>query len=378
MKGVRSQNLYILSILLQVAFILLFTSLVHAETRAKVVLLTAERESTVVHRIDAELNALEIEVIIVNVSDANRSTHKELRRIAQEYGAFAAVRIIPSADEAEVWVMDRVTGKTLVREIVSGKDAGSFEDAISLGTVELLRASLLEVSSVTELKGDVPTPTEVKALLPPIAPTKPQAKSPTTNPIETKAYRPKAYLQIGILPAVDFGVKQLTTGTSVELDLKITNRDGWGAELLGRSPFSAQRVHQHDGSAEIRTQQFGILGCYAPQQSLWSPTLSLGFLAANVTADGQADAPFRTQKQSRLRVMPALRVGIGYRFLPAVVLRTDVTLGYSLVPLEIHIAGKNAADFGRPSLALGAGLEFRLPLDADVVTSKQSMKFQDQ
>jgi hypothetical protein len=364
MKGSRSQNCHIFSSLLPFVFLLFFSSLVHAESRAKVVLLTAERESTVVHRIGAELKALEIEVIVVSVSGTNRSTHQELRRIAQEHGAFAAVRIIPSADEAEVWVMDRVTGKTLVREIVSGKDAGSFEDAISLGTVELLRASLLEVSSVTALKGDVSTPTEVKALLLPPSPTTPLAKPQTTRLDETKAYRPKAYLQIGILPSVDFGVKQLTTGTSIELDLKIMSRNGWGAELLGRSPFSAQRVHQHDGSAEIRTQQFGILGFYAPQQVQWSPTLSLGFIAANVTSDGQADAPFRTQKQSRLRVMPALRIGIGYRFLPAVVLRTDATLGYSLAPLEIHIAGKNAADFGRPLLALGAGLEFRLPLDS--------------
>lgn len=328
----------------------------YAQARAKVVLLTAERNSSTVHRLEAELRALEIDVIVVVTDGEGQSIRKELRRVAKERGAFAAVRIVPSADEAEVWVMDRVTGKTLVREIVSGKDAGSFDDAISLGAVELLRASLLEVSASMELKGDVPTPVEVKALI----------KEPKPNALDaakTQARAPAAYLQLAIEPAVDFGVKQLTTGTSIELDLKLTNRRGYGAELLGRSPFSAQKAYQPEGTAEIRAQQFGVLGCYVAPGRTLRPSLSLGFLAANITADGQAEAPLRTQKQSRFRVFPAARLGLSWALLPAVALRTDLSFAYSVTPLAIRIAGKEAADFGQPTVALAIGLELRLPLD---------------
>jgi hypothetical protein len=355
--GVNARN----KLTFRVAFIAvvsLFATLhAHAEPRARVVLLTADRESTTVHRLEAELRTLDVEVIVVAANGDNQSIRKELQRVARDQGAFAAVRIVPSGNEAEVWVMDRVTGKTLVREVVSGKDAGTFDDAISLGAVELLRASLLEVSGTTELKGDVPAPVAVKALLPP-----PRKPSPTIAPAPETS--PAAYLVVAIEPAVDFGVERLTTGSSLELDLKVVSVNGWGAELVGRSPFSGQKVHKDAGTAEIRSQQFGILGCYAPQNSKLSPTISLGFFAANVTASGQTESTLRTQEQRRLRLLPVTRVGLGWKILPSVTVRTDATLGYALTPLEIRIAGHDAANYGRPIVALALGFELRLPLDA--------------
>jgi hypothetical protein len=61
-------------------------------------------------------------------------------------GVFATIAIVPrTADAADIWVADRITGKTVVRRVQGGAGTGGDVAAIlAVRAVELLQASLLE------------------------------------------------------------------------------------------------------------------------------------------------------------------------------------------------------------------------------------------
>jgi hypothetical protein len=61
-------------------------------------------------------------------------------------GAFATIAIVPrTGDAADIWVADRITGKTVMRRVQAAEGAGRDGGAVlAVRAVELLRASLLE------------------------------------------------------------------------------------------------------------------------------------------------------------------------------------------------------------------------------------------
>src|SRR5260370_19947414 len=78
-------------------------------------------------------------------------------------GVFATIAIAPrSADAADVWVSDRITGKTLMRRVESRSERGTDVAAVlAVRAVELLQASLLE--AVESRRGDASTAPPVPA-----------------------------------------------------------------------------------------------------------------------------------------------------------------------------------------------------------------------
>jgi hypothetical protein len=101
-------------------------------------------EQRTLTRLRAELNAAGFEVTEVE-------RHGEDAREAAEAeptvaGVFATISIVPrTADAADIWVVDRVTAKTVVRRIQvppgTGRDVAP---VLAVRAVELLQASLLE------------------------------------------------------------------------------------------------------------------------------------------------------------------------------------------------------------------------------------------
>ena len=105
------------------------------------------------------------------------------------------------------------------------------------------------------------------------------------------------------------------------------------------------------------------MGCYASTGGAWSPTAGLGMGAAAITSSGQAvDPRMVSREEQRVRWLAFTRAGIGYRAFPFLGVRVDASFGYATTPLAIRIAGREAAEYGRPFASVGAGFEIRLPL----------------
>jgi hypothetical protein len=78
--------------------------------------------------------------------------------------ATALVAVVASADpgSADLWVIDRVTGKTVVRKVnASGADAPRVAEVLAVRAVELLRASFLELAIAAPPSFETPPPPPV-------------------------------------------------------------------------------------------------------------------------------------------------------------------------------------------------------------------------
>lgn len=118
----------------------LFTAVAHAE---KILLVDDADTRPVGVRLRAELVSLGFEVELAPAPEVEPS-RASLEQAAREAGAVAALRVRASRAGVEVWVMDRVTSKTVLREVVF--TGGDDEGLVAVRAVELLRASLLEVA----------------------------------------------------------------------------------------------------------------------------------------------------------------------------------------------------------------------------------------
>ena len=103
-------------------------------------------------RLRGELLAAGFEAEVVELPlDANvRESLERLTPPARNgASATALVAVVASADpgSAELWVIDRVTGKTVVRRVNAGTaDASRAAEVLAVRAVELLRASFLELA----------------------------------------------------------------------------------------------------------------------------------------------------------------------------------------------------------------------------------------
>ncbi len=103
-------------------------------------------------RVVAELESLGFVAVVVDPGSEPLS-RASLELSARRAGAMAAIRAVPSERGIEVWIADRVTGKTVLREAHGRRRPPDRDAALALRVVELLRASLLEVALPTRPAG---------------------------------------------------------------------------------------------------------------------------------------------------------------------------------------------------------------------------------
>jgi hypothetical protein len=94
----------------------------------------------------------------------------ELERLAREHDAIAALRIIrPGRDTSggvEIWIADRLTGKTTYRWVETGAGQGAEAATIvAVRAVEALRASMVELRIVGRGPAPVQPPPEAEAIV---------------------------------------------------------------------------------------------------------------------------------------------------------------------------------------------------------------------
>ena len=137
----------------------------HAESGATLVaIVTSEPASSLTRRVRAELQGVGLDVIVLKPPDEGTPSRAPLEQAARNVGAVAAVRLVPSGEGmVEIWVADRVTGKAVVRELAA-PESGASDAAVAIGSVELLRASLMELHSGEPPHGDAPATAKIQAL----------------------------------------------------------------------------------------------------------------------------------------------------------------------------------------------------------------------
>ena len=114
-------------------------------------------------RLQAELTVEGFDAQVTEV-DLGTDVRASLERMAPTMAATALVAVVEGADpaSAELWVVDWMTGKTVVRRVHADPKAARIAEVLSVRAVELLRASFLELAITSRPAPDVvevPMPT---------------------------------------------------------------------------------------------------------------------------------------------------------------------------------------------------------------------------
>jgi ferric-dicitrate binding protein FerR (iron transport regulator) len=320
-----------------------------AEDRPRpVVTIAVDRsDDEVAVRLRAELQELGFAPAIVQAPEAAPS-RELLEANARDRGAVAAFRIARSRWGVEVWIFDRVTNKTVLREVITGEepDPSIRAGVVATRAVELLRASLIELATVHRMAIDPEVPRAVRELVEPPRP--PVVRRPT--PALAFALGPALLVSSG-------GVgPSLGAGIDVGVELKAGLRLGAIAVL----PIVVDTIEDAAGEAVVAPMVFGgtlSLRLVSASRTV-SPSLRVGVAAAVLRIEGQSPASgLVARSESTMSLLPLLgasvRVGVARRL--RIVLGAD--LGVALPQPAVRFVGRQVAVWGMPVVMSTAALE---------------------
>lgn len=294
-------------------------------------------------RMKAELGAAGFDVREVSARPGE-APRAALERAAADLGAALAVAIDrgTSAAAAEVWVADRVTNKTLVRAVPASGDA----QVLALRTIELVRASLLELERPSPPVAK-PPPDVVRFAAPPPAPRR--------GPWES--------FQVQLSGEVLVHASALPPSFLPSLALSYGFPVGAFVRLVGAAPSLSPELAIPGGSVSLSLQRaslgVGFGGWLAKPWIAAEVELSGGFLHAEAAARVSPPALGRTTD--------------GWAFLGGLVGGLSLTIadGWA-IPLSVGLLvgapetfvayeGENLGTIGRPSVSFGLGVRRRVP-----------------
>jgi hypothetical protein len=340
----------------------------------QVVLVGRAADDAALARLRAELEALGFQVV-ETPAPTTASGRDALDAAARAAGAVAAVRLVPSSTGGgvEVWIFERVTGKTVLREVVapdaSAGGAASTPATIALRAVELLRASLLEMDAPHPSRGEIAPTAELRAIAGPVTPPAFTSSIPPIPPFFPPIALPRgpevapprwARFGAAIAPAVAGSPGGVPAALLVDVRLRWMPLGRFGVSAGALIPTVAGTIKTSKAAADARQGLVGggvrvELGSPA---SAWSPTLEGGFAAAWLHTQGvEASPPLIVLGRTVFAAAPYLRAGLAFALDPRIALRADALGAVTLPDLRVDFVNVEVARWGRPFLAGSLGIE---------------------
>jgi hypothetical protein len=350
------------------ALALLACSRAAADERPRVVVLGSPEEGGVA-QLRAELGGLGFEVVTEAVDrsacaegSGSACDREELEHVARRASAVAAIRLRRSRSGVEVGIVDRVTGKLVLREIRSGELAAGGDRTLVLRAVELLRASLLEVDAPHPSRGEVPITLSLRraAELPEPAPAAataapgptPAASSPLAPPPHTAT---RAVAELG--PSVFIGPGGLAPMVHTRVALTL-ERGPLGASAWVLLPALAARLEGPEGRADVRLAALagGAQLALGPRAAPWSFPVGVGGLAARVTASGTPARGYEGHLEAAWTGGPYASGGFSCAVAWFASVDVSMAAGLLLPPQHVLLGRRQAATLGPGFVIASLGL----------------------
>jgi hypothetical protein len=317
-----------------------------ADAARTVVVVYEPRAEAVSQRLRQEIEALGFQVDLKLES----SPELPLEALALDARAVAAIRVKPlDAGGVEMTVLDRATGKTVHREltrVVAADPAG--EELIATRTVELFRASLMELNADHPSRGEVRPSQPVVALVHREEELQVRGRSGTLS----LAAGPALLLMPEWRPSVQFWVEAAWVSKS-----------GFGLSAAVFSPLSAAHLTEQEGAVELSATSYRLAAVWDSDSdsARVSARLSAGWSLASVSARGDASSPYVGLQADALAWSPWLGASGRLHISNHVALLAQVSGALALPRETIRFAGRDVADFARPACWLGFGPELSWP-----------------
>jgi hypothetical protein len=294
-----------------------------------------------VTRIQGELTSVGF-VVTVLVRSGQPDPRREVETAAREQGADAALSIVDTAEEhtADVWIADRLTGKTVVKHLeVTGKDARA-SAALAVQVVELLRGSLLDLLFRRSGAG-VPDP-----------PHRPEV----TKWVRGLADETTAFgLEVG--PAVLHSFAGI--GPALMANVRVGYRvdASWVGRVSIALPVTRPRVATELGNATVG-QGLSLVELVRVFRlgALVRPTISAGLGAYRVDVGGSGLGQYVGRNEGFWGAAADLGLGAALHLSPHVGVSAEAH-GTLMFPYPaIQLANTEVGRVGRPALFAGMGL----------------------
>jgi hypothetical protein len=328
--------------------LLLVTFPARAETPAAgtILLVVDDRAVALATRVAAELEALGFSV----QTQTREPKPAELATEARRAGAFAAIGIGPTAEgNVEITVLDRVTGKTVRREILGRSLTDpTTRELVALRASELLRASLMEIEAPHPPRGELPpTPVVARVAVAPETIRRPERRlrlGAESGVLVAPGLSPAPLLQAALgvraWQRLELGVtlgSQLTAGGRAVTDGRIEATARW----LGLGPTLLLLPRRESGQVALGVEaQLTLLGLSASgfaedashrgqTRLVWTSAATLGI-----------DSKIRLHKQLWWALKPSV--------------------GFAFSELSLRANARDVKIWGRPWLQCATGLEVEL------------------
>jgi len=261
-------------------------------------------------RLCAELEIERFEVVVVDASQLEPG-RAALEGAARERDVLAAISFerTPGSTTAELWVVDRVTGKTTLRRL-SLEPSREGPTLLAVRAVDLLRTSLAELPP-----GERPPKDVVDA--------DPRPPPPAVH--EFSHPQPRVRASVGALGLFhpDIG---MSVGAAVEASARVTSFLALGVQLTG--PLFGASFDASAGSARIRRELFlGEAQLFVSSRSgrglwEWGPVLGLG--AHHLEATGEVQPPLVAETVDSWSFAFAANLRARYYFTRSLALTADL------------------------------------------------------
>ncbi len=294
-------------------------------------------------RIKSELTAGGFEVAVADSEGADQAPDPRalMERAGQALAPSATIGIFGNLEQgpAELWVVDRITGKTVIRRLeVQASSDRRISEVLAIRAQELLRASLVELL----LEENRPAPASPEA--------PPQVQRWVKQAVESPLLPWRLALEVGASTFGGWGGVGPTLAPAARLRMAWDERFWVRLTALGLG--TRPTVQTNIGSASV-SQNLLLLECAAwlrPRRRV-RPLVSLGLGAERVAVDGTASLPYY-QGESNARWFAAgdLGAGVTLRVHAHWEVLLEVHALFAVPRPAVHFFDVEAARAGQPTL----------------------------
>lgn len=284
-------------------------------------------------QLEAELQLLGFEVVHAPAIDPTRV--RDLQALARELDVAAAILVDPGDAQIDLWVVDRTTGKTVVRTVAID-DPRSHDAArvAAVRAIDLLRASFRELE-------DAPPP--------------PEAEVKATPPVRRTIRRVPRRFGLTVGPAVAGAAGGLGATAHVAIAFEAMPHPVFGIGVRGFVPVVGARVTAPEGAVRVHVGWITVGPRFALRKPdrIVLPSLGVSVGAAFAGMRGEAEPPYEGHYDLVASAMFELDAALAIAVHSRVRIWLDASVGAAVPRVGVRIAGERVATWGTP---LGAGV----------------------
>jgi hypothetical protein len=350
--------------------ILLFLEAARADDPRVVILLPsgprAQEQEHRLAQLRAELLASGFEVMEQALDTPIRV--ESLEAVARDTESFAAITLVDTGARvaADVWVTDRVTGKTLIRRLTGDGTGEPGARVLALRTVELLRASRLELERRRASEPDpapepVPEPPEEGRALPEThdEATPDPAQAPQA-PAEVPSESTPSHFGVTGGIALLGGPGGLAPALAPAASLQWYGIPDWPLDLVVMAPGLGS-VSARSASASIHQEAALLRLRYDPASpgAAWSGYVAGGAGLYHLGASGNESSRFESRSAGRFAFLAGTGLGARRHLFAGASLVGEIAAAWVTPRPVIRFGGERIGATGLPLMTLTLAWELR-------------------